>query len=195
MALTDLPLAQGDETVVEKASKRSSEKAHVHNNVDISCGSKSLLDKKDPVEPNRENGIESEDSSESESNASLVTSQPVDSLKLVPFSATFGKSEKLKGIDKLGISLDSRAPLRRRLSDGEQHLRRRARSSEGCMTRKNGIEYFEEISYFEGRKKKNESIAFSSQSTSDANDEIRRRKGYTKQSPGSNGQKKRKHIR
>lgn len=169
---------------------RSSEKAFVHSNVDISCGSRPLVDKKDSGEPNGKSGIESEDSSESESNASLATSQPIDSLKFIPFSATFGKSEKLREIDKLGISLDSRAPLRRRLSDGEQHLRRRARSSEGCMTRKNGIEYFEEIPYFEGRKKNNESVTFSSQFSSDANDEIRRRKGYTNQSPGSNRQKK-----
>lgn len=135
---------------------RSSEKAQKDNNVDINCGS-NVLGQNQQYESNEEDRVDTDGyiQSESESQMLQLAPPPVEScnslrVPSVPFSATFGKSEKLRGrkIEKLRLSLDGQKPLRRRVSEGEQHLRRRARSSEGCMLRKNKIEYFEEGSHF-----------------------------------------------
>mmetsp|Transcript_3073 Transcript_3073/g.8331 ORF Transcript_3073/g.8331 Transcript_3073/m.8331 type:complete len:426 (-) Transcript_3073:1793-3070(-) len=92
-----------------------------------------------------------------------------DSIPCVPFSSTFGKSEKLRG-----IKMDCQTSLRRSMSDGEKPLRRRARSSEGYMPRNNLIENFKDCSYL---NTKNEAkIAFPSLSHTGSGYGVRRRK-------------------
>jgi hypothetical protein len=158
---------------------RSSEKAQKDNDVDNSCGA-NVLGQNHQDESNEGDRVDTDDSTQSESKMLQLAPPPVDScnslrVPSVPFSATFGKSEKFRGrkIEKLRLSLDSQKPLRRRVSEGEQHLRRRARSSEGYMLR-NKIEYFEEGSHF-GDKNSEESITFPSLSASGMKNEIGRR--------------------
>ncbi len=110
---------------------------------------------------NVESSLDTNDSNSSAlkilESASASTSASVDSndIPCVPFSATFGKSEKLKGkmLEQLRLSLDSQTLIKRRASDGERHLRRRARSSEGFMLRNNRIEFFDDDSHFEASRK------------------------------------------
>eukprot|EP00533_Pseudo-nitzschia_delicatissima_P005562 CAMPEP_0116086768 /NCGR_PEP_ID=MMETSP0327-20121206/5024_1 /TAXON_ID=44447 /ORGANISM="Pseudo-nitzschia delicatissima, Strain B596" /LENGTH=420 /DNA_ID=CAMNT_0003577827 /DNA_START=155 /DNA_END=1417 /DNA_ORIENTATION=- len=152
---------------------RSTEKSQDDENADIKCGSNSqdLSNVKGP--------LDTDDSTQLESKAlqSASASVSVDSkngMPCVPFSATFGKSEKLRGrkLEQFRLSLDSKTLLKRRMSDGEQHLRRRARSSEGFMLRNNRIEFFEEDSHFEGSRK----------------NEVGRRKTHNYKSPRQNKQ-------
>jgi len=170
---------------------RSSEKVQSDNSVDISCGSNVFSQKQD--ESNEEHRVETYDSAQSESKVLLLPPLPAgsyDSLPSVPFSSTFGKSEKLQGrkTEKLRLSLDSQTqtPLRRRMSDGEQHLRRRARSSEGCTLRDNSNEYFEEGSHFDVKNNEERIITFTSLSATGMEHEIRRRKAYKNPSPRNN---------
>jgi len=111
---------------------------------------------------NVQSALDTNDSSSSELKVSASTSASAsvsadskNTIPSIPFSATFGKSEKLKGkkLEQLRLSLDSQTLIKRRASDGERHLRRRARSSEGFMLRNNRIEFFDDDSYFEGSTK------------------------------------------
>ena len=93
-----------------------------------------------------------------------------DSMPYVPFSSTFGKSEKLRGI-KTG----SPTSLIRSMSDGEKPLRRRARSSEGYLLRNNMIENFNDCSHFD-TKNNVATITFPSLPNSGKSYGVRRRK-------------------
>ena len=130
---------------------RSTDKFHNDKNVDIRC------DSNDKDKCDEQNRSESDDLTLLEFKMLQPSSVPVESknaLPYVPFSATFGKSEKLRGrkSEQLRLSLDSQSLLNRRVSDGQQHLRRRARSSEGYMLRNNRLQFFEEGSHFVGKR-------------------------------------------
>lgn len=73
----------------------------------------------------------------------------------IPFSSTFGKAEKLQGrkTEQLRLSLDSQTQVKRRTFNGGQRLRRRARSSEGYVLRKDRIEFFDDSPFFEEKRK------------------------------------------
>ena len=125
---------------------RSTEKTKSNNRkVEISCISK--------VQGNQQQQQQQQGTRSNEDNRGVkilpLTPSSVEScspLPYIPFSKTFGKSEETfrgrKG-DRARLSLDSQQSLRRRFSDGERPLRRRARSSEGCILRHHRIDYFE----------------------------------------------------
>jgi len=165
---------------------RSPEKPPNENNDGVSCDSNDL-GQNHQIESNEENRVDNNNSNEAEYKMSPLTPPPSEgnnSVLCVPFSSTFGKSEKLKErkTEKLRLSLDSKTPLRRSMSDGEQPLRRRARSSEGCLMRSNMIEYFEEGSHFDA-KNNEESITILLLSDTGMKDQIRRRKTRKSLSP------------
>jgi hypothetical protein len=105
--------------------------------------------------------------------------EPYRSLPSVPFSNTFGKSETLRN-GELRLSIDCKQPLRRR-----------ARSSEGCILRnRNKCSIQEEIQSEIAFDKKSKFASIPAMYTStntnenvNVNDEIRRRKNQNHRSP------------
>lgn len=160
---------------------RSSQKSKNDKTSNIGCDSAVEEDKSNEL-----NRAETDDSTQLES----ATADPCDRIPHVPFSTTFGKSEKLNGRKKemLELSLNSQTLLKRRLSDGEQHLRRRARSSEGCMIRNNRIEFFEEGC-------SEESIKFPLLSTSSMKNEIGKRKINNNSTSFGNSERRDDYLR
>lgn len=86
--------------------------------------------------------------------SSSPQAEPNDELPRIPFSSTFGKSEtvKRKKAEQFRLSLDSQTQVKRRASDSGQRLRRRARSSEGYVLRKDKIEFFDDDPFFEQKR-------------------------------------------
>lgn len=142
---------------------RSTENFQEDKNFDIICGSN------DQDLCSVQNRLDTSGPTQLEFKMVQPTSVPVDSnvaLPHIPFSSTFGKSENLQArkSDQFRLSLDSQTLLRRRLLDGEQHLRRRARSTEGCMLRNNRIDFLEGV-HSEGKRNSVGSSVYSALST------------------------------
>jgi len=162
------------------------------NNVDMINFSPLVGSQEDDVS-DKENRVGKGDDSkteESKDSSSLPSQKKTShSIPHIPFSSTFGKSEKLRGIktEKLRLPRDIQTSLKRSISDGEKPLRRRARSSEGYMLRNNILESFKDNSHFD-TKNHEATITFTPLSNSGTSYGVRRRKTNKSPSPRNNEQ-------